>query len=101
MLAPTFEFDAEIWRHEGPAAWHFATLPIDVADEIRARNAVAQRPFGSLSVMAKIGATTWTTSIFADTKTSSYLLPIKARIRQREQLEAGQPVHIQIELRLS
>lgn len=101
MLDEMFEFDAEIWRHEGPAGWHFATLPIDVADEVRARSAGAHRPFGSLSVRARIGTTTWTTSIFADTKTSSYLLPVKSHIRHRERLEAGQPIRIQIELQAS
>jgi hypothetical protein len=98
MPNTTFAFDAEIWHHTGQAGWHFVTLPIDVADEVRARGDGAHRPFGSLPVHARIGATAWTTSLFVDGKTSAYLLPIKARIRQREQLEADQLVHIQIEL---
>ena len=31
----TFEFSATLWMHQGEAAWHFVTLPEEVADEIR------------------------------------------------------------------
>ncbi len=98
MPEATFAFDAELWRHEGPAGWHFVTLPVEVADAVRARGAGAHRPFGSLAVQARIGATTWTTSIFADRKRASYLLPVKAQVRRRERLEADLPVHVEIEL---
>jgi len=91
-------FDAELWRHDGGAAWHFVTLPHHVADEIAERAAKAHRPFGSLPIRATIGRTTWTTSLFADTKRASYLLPVKADVRRREQLDAGQRVAVAIEL---
>ena len=32
----SFSFTAEVWEHEGPAAWHFVSLPEDLADEIEA-----------------------------------------------------------------
>lgn len=91
-------FDAELWRHEGGAAWHFVTLPHDIADEIAERAAKLHRPFGSLPIRATIGATTWTTSLFADTKRASYLLPVKADVRRRERLDAGQHVSVAVEL---
>lgn len=93
------ELEAEIWRHPGAAAWHFVTLPADLADEIRARGTGAHRPFGSLPVRATLGSTTWETSLFADAKRSSYLLPVKASVRRRERLHAGQLVRVRIELR--
>ena len=90
----THEFEAELWRHTGEAAWHFVTLPDDLADALRAWHAEQHRPFGSLRVTATIGETTWATSLFADTKRGSYLLPVKAEVRRREQIVDGDRVHV-------
>lgn len=100
MSDATMAFQSEIWVYPGEVPWHFVTLPFELADEVRARGAGAHRPFGSLPVRATLGSTTWTTSLFADTKLASYLLPIKAQVRRRERVEAGQPVDVRIELQL-
>ena len=89
MTAQEPAFEGDVWVHTGDAAWHFVTLPEEVADEIRARFDGAHRPFGSLPVEATIGATTWRTSLFADTRSGSYLLPVKADVRARERIAAG------------
>jgi hypothetical protein len=94
----TYLFDAEVWLYEGDAPWHFATLPVDVADELRARTAGRRRGFGSIRVQATIGSTTWETSLFPDRKSGSYLLPVKAEIRRREQIEPGDTVTIALDL---
>jgi Domain of unknown function (DUF1905) len=86
---PTYKVMGEVWRYPGPAGWHFIALPAELCDEIRARYAAAHRPFGSVAVRATLGSTTWSTSLFADTKSSSYLLPVKAAVRRREQIEDG------------
>lgn len=93
-----YEITGAVWRHPGEAGWHFVTLPEAIADEIRARYAGAHRPFGSVPVRATLGATTWTTSVFADTKSSSYLLPVKAAVRRREHLEDGDTATVALEL---
>lgn len=98
MSGSSLAFEAEIWIHTGQVPWHFVTLPLDLADEVRARGAGAHRPFGSLPIRATLGSTTWETSLFADSKAASYLLPIKAQVRRRERLDAGQLVRVQIEL---
>jgi Domain of unknown function (DUF1905) len=77
-----------VWLHPGEAGWHFVTLPADVADEIRARFAGGRRAFGALPDRATLGASSWKTCLFAEGK-SSYLLPIKADIRRREEVAAG------------
>jgi len=89
---------AQLWRHPGDAGWHFVTLPPDLADEIRARSAGSTRPFGSVPVRVTIGRTTWSTSLFADTKTDSYLLPVKAQVRRREGIGPGDAVLVSITL---
>lgn len=30
-----FEFSACIWQHTGEGAWHFVSMPVDLATEIR------------------------------------------------------------------
>lgn len=90
------EFTAEIWRHDGPAAWHFISLPDELADGLRAAYAHRQKAFGSLPVRAQIGATTWETSIFFDRKRETYLLPVKAKVRDAEDLEDGDEVKLRL-----
>ena len=91
-------FAAELWLYHGDAAWHFVTLPPDVADEIEAQ-AVSNVAFGSVPVEVTIGATTWSTSLFPDSKTQSYVLPVKKEVRRREGLLAGSPVTVHLSLR--
>ena len=98
MTIATCTFSAAVWLHPGEAGWHFVTLPADLADELRARTTGRARPFGSVPVRVTIGQTSWSTSVFADTKAASYLLPIKAGIRRREGLAAGDGVRVTIDV---
>lgn len=90
-------FEAEIWLADAEAAWHFVTLPPDLADEVRARTG-GSRPFNSVPVRATIGTTSWKTSIFADRTRDSYLLPVKASVRDREGVDAGDRVSVTLDL---
>jgi hypothetical protein len=92
----TFTFAAELWRHSGPAPWHFLTLPEDVADEIC--DVAAPRPFGTVRAEVTVGSTTWSTSLFADRKLGSYVLPVKAEVRKAADLAAGDTVSCRIRL---
>ena len=96
--APTYELTGEVWRYPGDGGWHFVTVPPDVADELSVRYADRHRPFGSLRVRATLGSSTWSTSLFKDTKSASYLLPVKADVRRRERIEDGVVATIRIEL---
>ncbi|HVM18973.1 MAG TPA: DUF1905 domain-containing protein [Egibacteraceae bacterium] len=92
-----FEFDAELWLWDGDAAWHFVTVPEDVSDEIEA--SATAGGFGSVPVSVTVGSTTWSTSIFPDTKRGAYLLPVKKDVRRREGLEAGTRVALALQVR--
>lgn len=91
------EFTATVWRYDGAAAWYFLTLPPDLADEIRSR--VEHVAFGSVRVRARIGATSWSTSVFPDKGSGSYVLPVKAAVRRAEGLDDGSTaaVHLEVE----
>jgi hypothetical protein len=91
-MVKRYDFMAPLWRHAGEAAWYFVTLPHDVADEIDHVTSESRRGFGSVRVEVTVGATTWNTSIFPDTKSASFLLPVKKAIRLAEALEDGSPV---------
>lgn len=97
-MMPRYSFRATVWRHAGDAAWHFATLPHHVADEIEAITAPTRRGFGSVRVSATIGSTTWETSLFPDTKAASYVLPVKRPVREREGIADGDLVTIGLTL---
>jgi Domain of unknown function (DUF1905) len=91
-----YAFRAELWQYEGPAAWHFVSLPLDVADDIRARVGTHASGFGSIKVEAAVGSTRWATSLFPDKTRGTYLLPIKKAVRGAESLEPGDIVTVSI-----
>ena len=94
----TFEFAAPLWRYPGADGWHFVSLPAEISGDITDMTAGARRGFGSVRVAVTVGGTSWRTSIFPDSKTGTYLLPVKKAVRVAERLEAGDEVkaHLQI-----
>lgn len=84
-----FTFTAEVWEWEGKAAWHFVSLPEDIADDIEARHGHRAGGFGSVPVRVTVGSSTWETSVFPDNKRGTYLLPVKKAVRRAEDLEDG------------
>lgn len=93
-----YEFRTAVWLHTGEAAWHFLTLPTDVADEIDLLTEADRRGFGSVRVEVTIGASTWRTSIFPDNASESFVLPVKKPVRRAEGIEDGDEVDVVLEL---
>lgn len=91
-------FDAELWRHDGEAAWYFVTVPGDVSDAVEVATAGRRRGFGSVRVRATVGSTTWATSLFPDTRRRAFLLPVKKAVRVRERIDAGDVVSVALQL---
>jgi len=83
-------FKAKLWIYSGTNPWHFLTLPKKSADQVReVADLRPRRGFGSLRVLVKIGENSWQTSIFPDSDSGSYILPVKKSIRTQEGLLAG------------
>ncbi len=82
----------------GEAAWYMITLPLDVADKIRLIPTPFRRGFGARRVTVAVGASEWQTSIFPDSKTQSYVLPIKKEVRVKNNLQRGDDVQISLTL---
>ena len=98
MTRARFEFDAEVWEHEGTASWFFVSLPEPIADEIEGTFGHRAKGFGSLRVEVTIGATTWQTSIFPDNQRGTYVLPVKKAVRRAEELSDASTATIELEV---
>ena len=54
----------------------------------------------TLPVIVTIGKTSWKTSIFPDKKSATYLLPLKAEIRKKENIKDKDVVDFKIEIQI-
>lgn len=94
------DFAAELWRWAARRAdsWTFVTLPAEASEEIRARTAGRPRGFGSVRVRVSLGDSTWLTSIFPDSKSGAYVLPVKQAVRRAESLAVGDVASVRVEV---
>ena len=87
-----------IWRGSDAAGrWYFITVPEEQSDEIRAHAFGNPRGFRSVKVEARIGDVIWRTSVFP-LNSGGYLLPVKAAVRRKADLSAGDGVTVTLEL---
>jgi hypothetical protein len=91
-------FSGRVWLWSGPAAWHFVTLPRGMSGVVRKRYGSLGRAGAAVPVIATIGATSWKTSIFFDSKSSSYILPIKAAVRKKEHIAQDSRVRVTLSI---
>lgn len=93
----TFVFTAELWEWDArdDSSWVFATVPLEVADEIRDLTP-PRRGFGSVRVEVRTGHTRWRTSVFPDARSGSYVLPVKKAVRVAEALDVGEPAEFEL-----
>jgi hypothetical protein len=66
-----YSFKTEVWLYPGMAGWHFVSVPQG-----------------------------WKTSIFPDNKTGTYLLPLKADVRKKEKIGAGDTIMLSLEIQV-
>jgi hypothetical protein len=93
-------FTAELWMWDTRRAdsWTFVSLPADVSEEIREQTDGRSRGFGSVRVRVTVRGSTWTTSIFPDSKKNCYVLPLKRAVREAEGLDTGDVATVTVEL---
>ncbi len=89
-----FTFEAPIWLYQGQAAWTFVSLPVRIATQIHKADVGPRKPGASIRVTAILGHTTWKTSLFRDSRRNTYVLPLKAAVRKKEQLREGEAVEV-------
>lgn len=90
-------FEAEVIHWRGPSPYFFAPLPPKAAAEVRRVARAASYGWGVVPVEARIGAITFTTSLFP--KPDTYLLPLKDVVRRGARVTAGDRVAIALTIR--
>lgn len=87
-----------IWKGSDAAGrWFFITIPAEESGEIRAHAFGNPRGFRSVRVEARIDDVTWRTSVFP-LNSGGYLLPVKAEVRRKADLAAGDEVTVKLDL---
>ena len=82
-----YEFSTKMWKHNSPGGWYFVSLPKTISEEIRENLKWQEEGWGRMKAAAEIGEHLWETAIWFDTKMSTYILPIKAEIRNKSDLK--------------
>ena len=93
-----FEAELWVWAARRDDSWTFVSLPVEASDEIRDRTDGQRRGFGSVRVEARVGPSIWRTSIFPDSKSGAYVLPIKQAVRKANALAPGDRVKVTVEV---
>ncbi len=93
-----YNFVSKIWMFGGEGSWYFANLPKDMSQEIKQITTDSKNAFGSIKVLVNINKSSWQTSLFPDSKSKCYVVPIKKSIRLSENLIVDQAVEINIKL---
>lgn len=99
MIDLDFTFTGEVWLWQAEkAAWHFVALPIDMSEDIKVFTKHLARGFRSVKVEARIGETSWKTSIFPSKERNAYILPIKKPVRLAEDIGANSVVTVKLSI---
>jgi hypothetical protein len=91
-----FSIKGKIWRYPGEAGWFFVSLGKKESAQIKWMEGIKKVGLGYVCVQAQVGKTKWKTTLFP-TKAGPYLIAIKAIVRKKEALQAGDMVTIKIE----
>ena len=83
----TWQITGELWYWRGPAPWYFVTVPEEECLLLQEAAALVSYGWGMVPVTARIGGTTWTTSLWP--KDERYVVPLKADVRRAEGLAEG------------
>ncbi len=106
-IKKSFKFKSKVFvwnagnqeRKDDSSSWRFARLPENISAKIKLmQKGMLRRGWGAVYSNAKIGKTKWTTSIFPDRHSATYVLPLKKQIRYEENLYDGIEINVSIEI---
>ncbi len=93
------EFSSKAYHYSTSAdmvGWTIVSLSKELSAEIRESFKREEQGWGRLKATAKTGGSEWQTAIWFDTKLDTYMLPIKAAIRKKENIALEQVVDVAI-----
>ncbi len=91
------EFTGKIIFWKGPSPWFFIAVPAKQSRDIQAISSLVTYGWGVIPVHVRIGKTEFQTSLFP--KDGGYIVPLKDRVRNAEQLAEGDRVTVHLEVR--
>ncbi|MAF80713.1 hypothetical protein CL628_01730 [bacterium] len=94
-----YNLRGKVWIYPGEAAWRFVNVSKQAARDIKENFGDSRRGFGSIPVTVKVGKTIWNTSIFPDSRSGTYLLPLKKEVRVEEGILAGKQLRYALTIR--
>lgn len=94
-----FSFQAEVIYWRGPSPFFFAPLPTRQAEDIRRLSKLVTYGWGMIPVDVTIGGVGFYTALFA--KDGTYFLPLKAAVRRKANVTAGDTVSVEMTLKPS
>lgn len=103
-MADRFTFTAPLWRWTArkesadSGGWCFVTLPPEVVDDVRQR-AAEPRGFGSVRVRVEAAGMTWDTSVFPDSASDGFVLPVKKAVRVAAGVDEGDELTVSLSVR--
>ncbi len=92
------EFAGELILWRGPSPYVFLPVPEAESADIAAVANLVTYGWGVIPVSVRIGASSWTTSLFP--RNGRYLVPIKVAIQRAERLEVGDRVSVTLRIAL-
>lgn len=87
-----------LWGYSEEAPWHFVSVPKKETAQIKKDFGKLSKGWRSLPIMAKVGEIEWKTSIFLDSRTDTYLLPLKAQVRRKEAIFQGEYINFSFKI---
>ena len=95
-----WRFEAEAWLWAARTdSWVFVRVPEEVSAEIHDfADSFPRRGFGGVAVLVRVGGSSWRTSVFPESGSGCYVLPLKRAVREAEGVEVGAPVDVDLEL---
>ncbi|MRI01593.1 DUF1905 domain-containing protein [Kriegella sp. EG-1] len=91
-----YRFTSKMWQHDSPGGWYFVSLPIIISKEIRENLGWQEEGWGRMKSFAAIEEVQWDTAIWFDSKSDTYVLPIKSEIRKKAGIELNTEIEIRI-----
>jgi hypothetical protein len=92
-----FSFSNTVWEWRGPAPYHFVSVPLEIANEIKQLASAVTYGWGMIPVSGKIGSTSFSTSLWAKNRT--YAVPLKDAVRKAEGISIGDMVSVKLALK--
>ena len=90
-----FSFSNKLWK-DNLASWYFVTVPKEMSTEIRSNLQWQEEGWGRMKVVVTLNDLEWKTSIWFDTKSDCYILPVKAEIRKKLSLKEDDLLNVDI-----